>query len=61
MMNVFFNYVKSYTRDLLAENADNLNMFEIRPGIYSSIDPARLTNCAAADFDLSLNYYPAFS
>ena len=55
MMNVFFNYVKSNTRDLLAENADNLNMFEIRPGIYSSIDPARLTNCAAADFDLSLN------
>ena len=42
MMDLWFNHVKSYTQDILAENADNLKQFETRPGIYSNVDPADL-------------------
>lgn len=28
MMDLWFNHVKSYTQDILAENADNLKQFE---------------------------------
>ena len=53
MMNIFFDHVESYTKDLLAENADNLNMFEVRPGVYANVDPAQIVNCHAADLDLN--------
>ena len=52
MMDLWFNHVKSYTQDILAENADNLKQFEIRPGVYSTVDPADLLDVKAADFDL---------
>ena len=52
MMDLWFNHVKSYTQDILAENADNLKQFEIRPGVYSNVDPADLRDVKAADFDL---------
>ena len=53
MMNKFFDFVEDYTRVLMAENADNLDMFEIRPGIYSNVDPSKLMDCHVADFDLN--------
>ena len=49
MMDLWFNHVKSYTQDILAENADNLKQFEIRPGVYSNVDPADLRDVKAAD------------
>ncbi|MBO6291836.1 MAG: hypothetical protein J6N51_06220 [Selenomonas sp.] len=52
MMKRFFDHVENYTRDIMEENADNLQMFEIRPGIYSNVDPDRLQDCQVADFDL---------
>lgn len=52
MMDLWFNHVKSYTQDILAENADNLKRFEIRPSVYSNVDPADLRDVKAADFDL---------
>lgn len=44
---------KSYTQDILEENADNLKQFEVRPGIYSNVNPAGLMDVNAADFDIS--------
>ncbi len=55
MMNLWFNHVKSYTQDILEENADNLKRFEIRPGIHSNVDPDGLLDVKAADFDLTRN------
>lgn len=53
MMNMFFDFVKDYNRVIMEENADNLNMFEVRPGVYSNVDPAKLMDCHVADFDLN--------
>ncbi len=53
MMEFWFNHVKSYTQDILAENADNLKQFEIRPGVYSNVNPSGLLDVKAADFDLA--------
>lgn len=52
MMDLWFNHVKSYTQDILAENADNLKQFEVQPGIYSNVDPSELCDVKAADFDI---------
>ena len=52
MKDLWFNHVKSYTQDILAENSDNLKQFEIRPGVYSNVDSADLRDVKAADFDL---------
>ncbi len=52
MMKMIYNFVEDYHRVIMEENADNLNMFEVRPGIYSNIDPAELIDCQVADFDL---------
>ncbi|SHK68432.1 hypothetical protein SAMN05216582_11263 [Selenomonas ruminantium] len=52
MMNMFLNFVKNYNRMIMEENSDNLNMYEIRTGIYSNVDPAQLIDCRVADFDL---------
>ena len=53
MMKMFFNHVENYTRTIMEENSDNLKMFEIRPGVYSNIDPDRLQDCEVPDFDLN--------
>ena len=53
MLKKFFNHVENYTRDIMEENSDNLKMFEIRPGIYSNIDPNKLQDCNVPDFDLN--------
>jgi len=53
MMKMFYDLVEDYTRVIMAENADNLDMFEIRPGVYSNVDPAKLLDCQGADFDLN--------
>ncbi|RHM55634.1 hypothetical protein [Mitsuokella sp. AF33-22] len=53
MMELWYNHVKSYTQDILEENADNLKRFEVRPGIYSNINPDGLLDVNAADFDIS--------
>ncbi|WP_415945157.1 hypothetical protein [Selenomonas montiformis] len=53
MMEFWFNHVKSYTKDILTENADNLKQFEIRPGVYSNVNPSDLLDVKAADFDLA--------
>ena len=53
MMDLWLNHVKSYTQDILTENADNLKQFEVRPGIYSNVNPAGLMDVNAADFDIS--------
>lgn len=53
MMNKFFDFVDDYTHVIMAENADNLDMFEIRPGVYSNVDPSKLMDCHVADFDLN--------
>ncbi len=53
MMNMFFDFVDNYNRVIMEENSDNLNMFEIRPGVYSNVDPAGLMDCHVADFDLN--------
>lgn len=52
MMELWFNHVKSYTQDIMEENSDNLNQFEVCPGIYSNVNPAGLLDVNAADFDL---------
>ncbi len=52
MMKMIFAFVDDYTSVIMAEKADNLNMFEIRPGVYSNIDPSKLIDCQVADFDL---------
>jgi len=52
MMKMIYNFVEDYHRMIMEENSDNLNMFEVRPGIYSNIDPANLIDCQVADFDL---------
>lgn len=53
MMNMLFNLVANYNRVIMEENSDNLKMFEIRPGVYSNIDPEKLMDCHVADFDLN--------
>ena len=53
MMELWYNHVKSYTQDILEENAENLKRFEVRPGIYSNINPDGLLDVNAADFDIS--------
>ena len=53
MLKRFFNHVENYTRDIMEENSDNLKMFEIRPGIYSNIDPNKLQDYNVPDFDLN--------
>lgn len=53
MMNLWLNHVKSYTQDIMAENADNLKQFEIRPGVYSNVDPKDLVDVKATDFDIA--------
>jgi hypothetical protein len=53
MLKRFFKHVENYTRDIMEENSDNLKMFEIRPGIYSNVDPNRLQDCNVPDFDLN--------
>ena len=53
MKKLFFDFVADYTRVLMEENADNLQRFEVRPGIYSNIDPAKLVDYKVADFDLN--------
>ena len=53
MMNMLFNLVANYNRVIMEENSDNLKMFEIRPGVYSNIDPEKLMDCHIADFDLN--------
>ena len=53
MMELWYNHVKSYTQDILEENADNLKRFEVRPGIYSNINPDGLLDVNAADLDIS--------
>ncbi len=53
MMNMLFNLVADYNRVIMEENSDNLNMFEIRPGVYSNVDPEKLMDCHVVDFDLN--------
>ncbi|MBQ1461339.1 MAG: hypothetical protein IIZ16_04835 [Selenomonas sp.] len=52
MMKMIYDFVEDYNRIIMEENSDNLNMFEVLPGIYSNIDPANLIDCQSADFDL---------
>jgi len=52
MLKKFFNHLENYTRDIMDENSDNLKMFEIRPGIYSNVNPDRLHDCNVPDFDI---------
>lgn len=53
MMNMLFNLVANYNRVIMEENSDNLKMFEIRPGVYSNVDPEMLMDYHVADFDLN--------
>lgn len=53
MMNMLFNLVANYNRVIMEENSDNLKMFEIRPGVYSNVDPKKLMDYHVADFDLN--------
>ena len=53
MMNMLFNLVANYNRVIMEENSDNLMMFEIRPGVYSNVDPETLMDYHVADFDLN--------
>ena len=53
MMNMLFNLVANYNRVIMEENSDNLKMFEIRPGVYSNVDPEKLMDYHVADFDLN--------
>ena len=53
MMNMLFDLVANYNRVIMEENSDNLKMFEIRPGVYSNVDPEKLMDYHVADFDLN--------
>ncbi len=53
MMNIFFNYVKNYTQDIIEANAIFAQQYEIQPGIYSNVDPATLIDCNCADIDIN--------
>ena len=53
MMKRFYRHVESYTRDIMEENSDNLKRFEVKPGVYSNIDPNKLRDMRVPDFDLN--------
>lgn len=48
----FENHVESYTKSIMDNNEDNLKQFEVRPGVYSNVDPKTLKSVNAADYDI---------
>ena len=49
----FENHVESYTKSIMENNEDNLKQFEVRPGVYSNVDPSALKSVHAADYDIN--------
>lgn len=42
----------NYCAVMMEENSDNLKMYEIKTGVHSNVDPARLMNVGSAHCDL---------
>ncbi|SFT88180.1 hypothetical protein SAMN02910356_02554 [Selenomonas sp. GACV-9] len=55
MKSMWEKHVKSYTQDLMEATSDYMKSYEVRPGIYSNVDPATLLDVNSADFDVNRN------
>ena len=54
MMQLWFDHVKSYTKDILMENENYTKMYATeQPGIYTNVDPQSLKDCHSADIDIN--------
>lgn len=45
-------FFANYIATMMEENSDNLKRFEVRPGIYTNVDPARLMNIGSPHYDI---------
>lgn len=49
-------FFQNYYATMMEENSDNLKMYEVRTGIYSNVEPARLVDVGSAHCDLILKW-----
>ena len=53
MKSMWEKHVESFTNDLMEATSDYMKSYEVRPGIYSNVDPSKLMDVNAADFDVN--------
>ena len=53
MIKFMQKFWRSYLATMMEENSWHTERYEVRPGVYSSLNPAMLLDVGAADFDLA--------
>ena len=53
MKDLWKKHVERYMNDLMDSASDYMKSYEVRPGIYSNVDPTSLIDVKSADFDIN--------